>query len=146
MISHKDLTVGTELYHPCSIDIIKHKIIAVTTYEDRVVYHSKAVHGVGACGEVEVELVLDQYGALRFIAQSDTCEYGSGLHDFVEGRYYTDINDARVVFYDAKETLARARVKEAERKLEDAKALHDTIARVVAEARKCISEKNDKEI
>ena len=141
MIVHEDLIVGTELYHACSVDIIKHKIVAITTYEDRVVYHSKAVHSVGACGKVEVELALDQYGALRFTSQSDTCEYGSGLQDFVEGRYYTDINDARVVFYEAQKTLSWARMEEAERRFKDAKDRYDNMTRVVAEAKKCISEK-----
>jgi hypothetical protein len=40
------LNINDFLYHPCSIDIMKHKVMGIKTYEDFIHYHLKAVHNI----------------------------------------------------------------------------------------------------
>lgn len=93
------MEIGTTLWHPCSVDIIEHKVTGILSYETETLYETKAVHNIGACGKVKVLLRQDNKGAYRFISLAGHYEHDSGLQDFVEGVYYTDHTEAKLAYY-----------------------------------------------
>lgn len=96
----KEIKIGNTLWHPCSLDIIEHKVISIRQFDGFNHYVCKAVHNVGACGRVEV--ILDQRkNKLMFVEllDEDRLEYASGLQDFVEGNYYTTLEEAKIEYY-----------------------------------------------
>ena len=122
------LKVGDSVWHPCSIDIIEHKVISITQYENFTHCNVRAVKNVGACGRVEV--ILDvRKDTLLFVelVDEDTLPYARGLQDFVEGKYYTTLNEARVEFYKVQERLALRDVENLEKRLKDAKSIYETV-------------------
>lgn len=115
------------MWHPCNMDIIEHKVIGVHEFEDyRGIKFKhltlKATHNVGACGKVEV-IIDDHKGKFKFVelVDEEIIEYSSGLQDFVEGNYYSTLEEARVEFYTQQKWLVVARVNELERLLNEAK-------------------------
>ena len=128
-----NIAIGTELWHPLSLDIISHKVIGVLQYEDRVIYIAKATDNVGASGRVEVELSVDLHSVIRFIGLVKDCDYSSGLQDFVEGIYYTDRNEARKAFYKIQKTVAWSNMEEKHRIYKEAKKSYDTCCRILKE-------------
>jgi len=127
------LSIGDLLWHPCSVDIIPHKIISKTEYVDRVIYTSKALGNVGASGRVEVELSIDIYDTIRFIGLAANYEYGSGLQDFVEGIYYTVHNKARKEYYEIQKTLIWSNMDTKKRIYEEAKQSYDRCCAILDE-------------
>ncbi len=129
----KELNINDKLWHPLSLDIIEHKVISKTEFEDRTVYIAKAVNGVGASGRVEVELSIDRKGVVRFIGLADDYEYDSGLQDFVEGIYYRTRSEARAEYYKIQKTLAWGNMEEKRRLLKDAEKSYATCCRILKE-------------
>lgn len=142
-INPGSLKIGTMLYHPFSMDVTYHKIIAITEYEDHKIYHARAEANVGACGRVEVSLFLDKKGALRFIELDTSHEYDDGLQDFVEGQYYTNKNEAMLVFYDIQKTLVWNSMNEKERLYKEAKDKYDRVVKLIETTKKHILEEQD---
>jgi hypothetical protein len=95
------IKIGDEIYHPCSLDIIKHKVVSIRQYEGFNQYVAKSINSVGACGIIKV-LLSENNGKLRFIELIDEYqyEYSKGLQDFVEGFYYTSESEAKLAFYN----------------------------------------------
>jgi hypothetical protein len=106
------MNIGDKMWHPCSMDIIEHKVIGINQFEDDrgklfKHYTLKAVHNVGACGKVEV--IIDEHkGKFRFVelVNEENIEYSSGLRDFVEGNYYNNKEEAEIEFYEKQRILA----------------------------------------
>ena len=118
----ENIKAGDFIYHPCSMDIIEHKVVAVIQYEGFKQLHLKAVHNVGACGRVEV--IIDcRKDKMVFVelVNEDTIDYASGLQDFVEGVYYKSKSKAKEVFYSKQLALARSNMNQKERLLKEAK-------------------------
>lgn len=135
-----NLKVGDKLWHPCSMDIIEHKIVSITQYEDFVHYHTQAVHNVGACGRIEVILHGNE-DSLTFIKLvDDDIPYASGLQDFVEGKYYSDQNKARLEFYRLQDMYAYREVKECEKKLKEANKRYAKIELLIKNIKEQINE------
>lgn len=127
-----NIKIGDILWHPCSMDIIEHKVISVRQYEGFNHYISKAVKNVGACGRVEV--ILDEHkGKLRFVELIDeeNIEYASGLQDFIEGNYYVDKKEAELEFYKKQETLTWSDMEQKKRWYEDAVKRHEQVKLLV---------------
>lgn len=95
-----NIKVGDFVWHPMSIDIIKHKVTSIRQFEGFNHYVLKAEQAVGACGRLEV-IVDEHKGKLRFVEllYEDEMPYAKGLQDFVEGDYYTDLNKAKLAYY-----------------------------------------------
>ena len=116
------LKIGDKVWHPCSMDIIEHKVIAVHEYEKFTHYTTKALRNVGACGQVEV--ILDEHkGKLRFVEllREDELKYASGLQDFVEGDYYSNESEAKLRFYEKQLTIFRFDMQQKEALYNEAK-------------------------
>lgn len=127
-----NLKIGDSLWHPCSMDIIEHKITSIRQYEGFNHYVTKAVHNVGACGKVEV--ILDgRKDNLWFVEllHEDELEYGKGLHDFVEGVYYSDKRKAELDFYRQQEILTNSNMEQKKRWYEDAVKRHEQVKLIV---------------
>jgi len=123
-----NLKVGDSVWHPCNLDIIEHKVISITQYEGFTHCNVRSVKNVGACGRVEV--ILDvRKDTLLFVelVDEDTLPYARGLQDFVEGKYYTTLNKARIEFYNVQERLTLRDVENLEKRLKDAKLLHEKV-------------------
>ena len=85
-MKNEPIKIGDPLWHPCSMDIIEHKVVSIRQFEGFNHYVTKSVHKVGASGILEV--ILDEHkGKLRFVELLDeeSIEYVSGLKDFIEG-------------------------------------------------------------
>lgn len=96
------IKIGDPMWHPCSLDIIKHTVYSIQEFENETLYHLRADKGVGASGRVEVTVrkYLDKYTFAGFVDTDDEdIAYASGLQDLIEGSYYTDENTAKVEFY-----------------------------------------------
>lgn len=122
------IQIGDEIFHPCSVDIIKHKVISIRQFEDFTHYVLKAVSNVGACGRIEV-IVDEHKGKLRFVelVGEENVPHASGLQDFVEGNYYTTIEKAKVEFYDNQRIIAWSSMEKAERAYKKAKEHYNQI-------------------
>lgn len=134
------LKVGDKLWHPCSLDIIEHKIISITQYENFMHCHTQAVHNVGACGRVEVILHVSKDSITFVELVDDNLMYGSGLQDLVEGKYYTDYNKARLMFYKIQESLSYNSVNQCEQRLKEAKERHEKLKTLLKTIKEQINE------
>lgn len=134
------LKVGDKLWHPCSIDIIEHKIVSITQYENFVHYHTQAVNNVGACGRIEV-LLHGSEDNLTFVELvDDDIPYASGLQDLVEGKYYSDQNKARLMFYRLQELQGYHNVSECEKRLKEAKERYEKLKVLIKNIKEQINE------
>lgn len=127
-----ELKIGDSVWHPCNVDIIEHKIISIRQFEDFTHYVTKAVHNVGACGRVEV--ILDgRKDKLWFVEllHEEELEYSSGLHDFVEGVYYSDKRKAELDFYRQQEVLTWSNMDQKKRWYEEAIVRHEQVKLLV---------------
>ena len=131
------LEINDIVWHPCSIDIMKYKIInktqCETESETKITYIAKAEHEVGACGIVEVLLTIDRKGTLRFIGLNDDYEHDSGLQDFVEGIYYNNQIEARKSYYENQKTAIWSNMENKRRIYEESKKSYDTCCRILKE-------------
>ena len=127
------LQINDKLYHPCSLDIIEFKITGIRQYEDSTLYEAKALNNVGACGEVEILLKIDKYDVIRFIGIKDSYddEYGRGLEDFVEGKYYLEKLEARLEHNEQQLSLCRTSMENKKRIYEQSKAMYDKVEKIV---------------
>jgi len=135
------MNIGDSLWHPCSMDIIEHKITSIRQFEGFNHYVSKAVRNVGACGKVEV--VLDEHnGKLRFVEliDEDEIEYSSGLQDFVEGNYYSDKRTAELEFYENQRNLTWSSMDKQERLFNQAKANYERVTLIVDRIKRSLKE------
>ena len=127
------LQINDKLYHPCSLDIIEFKIIGIRQYEDNILYEAKALNNVGACGKVEILLKIDKYDVIRFIGIKDSYddEYGKGLEDFVEGKYYLKRLEARLEHNEQQRLLCWTSMENKRRIYEQSKAMYDKVEKIV---------------
>ena len=127
------LQINDKLYHPCSLDIIEFKIIGIRQYEDSILYEAKALNNVGACGRVEILLKIDKYDVIRFIGIKDSYddEYGRGLEDFVEGKYYLERLEARLEHNEQQRILCWTSMENKKRIYEQSKAMYDKVEKIV---------------
>ena len=127
------LQINDKLYHPCSLDIIEFKIIGIRQYEDNVLYEAKALNNVGACGRVEILLKIDKYNVIRFIGIKDSYEdeYGRGLEDFVEGKYYLEKLEARLEHNEQQRILCWNNMENTRRIYETSKNMYDKVEKIV---------------
>ena len=128
-----ELQINDKLYHPCSLDIIEFKIIGIRQYEDSILYEAKALNNVGACGKVEILLKIDKYDVIRFIGIKDSYddEYGRGLEDFVEGKYYLKRLEARLEHNEQQRILCWTSMENKRRAYEQSKAMYDNVEKIV---------------
>ena len=128
-----ELQINDKLYHPCSLDIIEFKIIGIRQYEDTILYEAKALNNVGACGKVEILLKIDKYDVIRFIGIKDSYddEYGRGLEDFVEGKFYLERLEARLEHNEQQLSLCRTSMENKKRIYEQSKAMYDKVEKIV---------------
>ncbi len=127
------LQINTKLYHPCSLDIIEFKITGIRQYEDSTLYEAKALDNVGACGRVEILLKIDKYDVIRFIGIKDSYddEYGRGLEDFVEGKYYLERLEARLEHNEQQRILCWDNMENTRRIYETSKNMYDKVEKIV---------------
>jgi hypothetical protein len=131
------LELNTKLYHPCSIDIIEHKVVGVSTFLDSndktiTIYRLKALQNVGACGRLEVEIIQQKDKFIFYsLINEDNIPHASGLQDFIEGNYYTDKEKARLEFYNMHIKYARQRVESLTKTLEQAKNEQKRIENII---------------
>lgn len=128
-----ELQINTKLYHPCSLDIIEFKITGIRQYEDSTLYEAKALNNVGACGNVEILLKIDKYDVIRFVGIKDSYddEYGRGLEDFVEGKYYLEKLEARLEHNEQQLSLCRTSMENQKRLYETSKNMYDKVEKIV---------------
>ena len=128
-----ELQINDKLYHPCSLDIIEFKITGIRQYEDSALYEAKALNNVGACGKVEILLKIDKYDVIRFIGIKDSYddEYGKGLEDFVEGKYYLEKLEARLEHNEQQLSLCRTSMENKKRIYEQSKAMYDKVEKIL---------------
>ena len=128
-----ELQINDKLYHPCSLDIIEFKVTGVRQYEDNVLYEAKALDNVGACGRVEILLKIDKYDVIRFIGIKDSYddEYGRGLEDFVEGKYYLKRLEARLEHNEQQRILCWDNMENTRRIYEQSKDMYDKVEKIV---------------
>jgi len=135
----KEIKIGDSLWHPCSVDIIEHKITSIRQYDGFTHYVTKAVHNVGACGRVEV--ILDgRKNDLWFVEllDEDKLNYVNGLQDFVEGIYYSDKRKAELAFYGQQETLSWSNMEQKKRWYDDAVKRHNQVTLIVKKIRESL--------
>jgi hypothetical protein len=139
----KKINIGDKLYHPCSIDIIEHKVIGIREYENFTHYHLKAINNVGACGKLEV-IISENNSKLRFVEliNEDNIEYSSGLQDFIEGIYYTDLLEAKLDFYSKQETLAWSNMDNKLRLYKEAETRYNQIKLLVNKIKEDLTKVN----
>ncbi len=127
------LKIDQLVWHPCSMDIIEHKVISIRAFKGFNHYVLKATHNVGACGRIEV-IISQNKDNLTFVEliNEENIQYASGLQDFVEGKYYTSRDEAELAFYDVQLSLWRRSIDkhktalaEAERHYQRVKAIVD---------------------
>lgn len=128
----KPIKINDSLFHPCSLDIIEHKVTSIRQFEGFNHYVLKAVRNVGACGRLEV-IVDEHKGNLRFIelVDEEVIEHASGLQDFIEGNYYRTLPEARLVFYEQQKTLAWSNMNNKERLFKEAKDRYEQVKLLV---------------
>lgn len=135
------IEVGTTLWHPCSVDIIEHKVTCVKQYKGFTHYEAKAVRNVGACGRIEV--ILDEHkGKIRFVelVDEDEIEYSSGLQDFVEGIYYTDKRQAELEFYNNQVRITYSNVEQKKSWLQEAQKNHERVKLIVEKIKESLKD------
>lgn len=104
-----ELKIGDFLWHPCNLDIIKHKIISIRQFEGFNHYVLKAERNVGAAGRLEV-IVDEHKGKFRFVelVDEENIPHASGLQDFIEGNYYHIEAQARLEFAEQQLYLTKS--------------------------------------
>jgi len=135
----QELKIGDFMWHPCSVDIIQHKITSIRQYEGYNHYVLKAVNNVGACGKIEV-IVDEHKGKFRFVELLDeeNIEYSSGLKDFVEGNYYKTENEAKLELYEQQYIIAWSNMEKKESWYNEAKARYAQVGLLVKELKALI--------
>jgi predicted nucleotidyltransferase len=134
------LEIGQSLWHPCNMDIIEHRITGIRQYEDCVQYETKAVRNIGASGKLSL-LLSHKDSRITFIGYvhgEESVEYESGLQDFVEGKYYTNYDEARLEFHEQQRILAWSNMNNKKRLYDEAKARHDQVDLLVKELKTSI--------
>ena len=125
------------------MDIIEHEVISIRQFEDFNHYVLRAVKNVGACGKVQV-IISESRGEYRFhqlhLMDEDTA-YSSGLWDFVEGMYYTDLNEAKIKFYEMQEMTSRIQLDRQKIIYEEIKKRHDKIKMLIEETKQLLKER-----
>lgn len=134
------MQLGDLVYHPCSMDILKFKVIGILTYEDRVMYHIKAVENVGACGNIEVLIVADKHNILHYAGLYEEYEYEQGLDDFVKGVYYTNKTKAKIAYYEQQRILVWSKMEEHKRRYEDSKKQYEKVLNIIKVAKDDLKE------
>lgn len=129
-----ELKIGDFMWHPCNLDIIKHKIISIRQFEGFNHYVLKAENNVGACGRIEV-IVDEHKGKFRFVEllNEENIEYSSGLWDFVEGNYYSTENAAKLEFYQQQYYLTYSSMEKYLSLYNESKRNHDRVKLLVDE-------------
>lgn len=122
------MKIGDFIWHPCSLDIIKHKIISIREFKDFKQYVLKAVKPVGACGRIMVIVSVNK-GRLTFVELmgGDSMTNADGLQDFIEGKYYTDEKEAKLAFYEIQRLLHWSNVIHKKRLYQEAKINYDRV-------------------
>lgn len=136
------IKIGDEFFHPCSIDIMQHKVVSIRQFNGFNHYVLKATHNIGACGKLEV--IIDEHkGKFRFVELIDeeNIEHARGLQDFIEGDYYRTLDEARIVFYDKQRTLYQLSVYDKERILAEAKRNLERVEAIIKQAKASIEER-----
>ena len=128
------MKVGDLLWHPCSMDIIEHKVVGVHTYEGFTQVTTKATHNVGSCGKIECVLDIRK-GRITFVelVDEDDIEYASGLQDFIEGEYYTSKPEARKEFYRVQHTIVYGKMKDRELLYKESVEQYERVQRIIKE-------------
>ena len=132
------LTLLTLIYKPCSLDILKFQVIAITESLNGYSLKLRAVHPVGAQGRVEVYVSLTN-GRLHYAGTVDDDEdnyHSRGLCDFLDGEYFDDERKAHLAFYEAQRLNSSIAMDEAQRRLDDRKVAHARLEAVIATIRK----------
>ena len=136
------IEVGDSVWHPCSLDIIEHKVTSITQYEGFTHCNVRSVKNVGACGRVEV--ILDvRKDTLLFVelVDEDILPYARGLQDFVEGKYYTNLNEAKIEFYKVQESLARQDMEDCDRRYKESAKRFKQITLLIQTLKEDINDK-----
>jgi len=138
------LNINDSIWHPCNMDIIEHKVVSIRQFEDFNQYVLRAKHNVGACGKIEV-IVSENNEKLRFVelVNEENIEYASGLGDFIEGNYYTTLDEARLEYYEQQRILCWSNMEEKKRLYEEAKKRHDQVELLVKDLKQIIKERNN---
>jgi len=128
----KEIKINDSIWHPCNMDIIEHKVTCIRQYEGFNHYVLQAKRNVGACGRVEV-IVSQNKDRLTFVEliNEERIEYASGLQDFIEGKYYTDENEAKLEFYEQQRVLTWSSMNKQKRLYDQAKANYDKVEKLV---------------
>lgn len=133
------MKINDLLYHPCSLDIIEFRINKIHTIQDEnsefTTYTAKSTDSVGACGRIEVLLTVDIHGVIRFYDLVEDYEYSRGLHDCIEGYYFTTKSKARLEYYKIQETLSSTNVDSKKRLYEEAQTSHNRVKQILKEIR-----------
>ena len=129
------------MWHPCSMDVIKHKVISIRQFDTFEHYVLKAVHNVGACGRVEV-IVSHNKGKFRFVelVDEEDIEYSGGLGDFIEGNYYVLEDEARLEFFKQQETLSWTAMDRQQRLYEKCKANYERVKLIVSKTKESLKQ------
>ena len=141
------IKINDSIWHPCSVDIIEHKVQSIRQFEGFNHYVLKAIHNVGACGKVQV--IIDEHkGKLRFVEllNEEDLEYASGLQDFVEGNYYINREEAEIEFYDKQRTYASLSVNRYQELLKQAQARKNQVELLVKALKEKIKNDNKNNI
>jgi len=126
MIKLKD-----RIWHPCSIDIIEHKVIAIIETEEGLFYKLQSINNVGACGKVTLTVFLKQDKTLVFTDLVYYPEYYSGLQDFIEGIYYTNKSEARLAYYKMQEQNALISMDRQEQLYKKSKESYEKVKQII---------------
>ena len=135
------LKIGQLVWHPCSMDIIEHKVISVRTFKDFNHYVLKATHNVGACGIIEV-IISQNKGNLTFVelVNEENIPYASGLQDFVEGKYYTSRDEAELAFYNVQLGLYQSSINNIKRQLTETERHYQRVKAIIDIAKQKIQQ------
>ena len=140
------IKINDSVWHPCSLDIIEHKIVSIRQYENFTHYTTKAVHDVGACGRVSV--LLDEHNdKLRFVSLVEVegrIETANGLGDFIEGNYYIDKRLAELEYYEQLEILSWSSMEHKRTLYEEAKNRHDKLSSILKRVKDSLKEIKNK--
>lgn len=136
------LKIDQLVWHPCSMDIIEHKVISIRTFKSFNHYVLKATHNVGACGRVEV-IISQNKDNLTFVEliDAENIQHASGLQDFIEGKYYVSKDEAELVFYNQQLSLWRGSIDKHKTALVEAEKHYQRVKIIVDTAKQRITEK-----